>query len=106
MGRALIKQPNGKYMLWSSIVDGPIKINMTEEDYINFKMEEAKEKAKETINNYTRDSEYLLDELLFTYDMCYEEKCKLYNDLLLASYEDKDIKEPIFGQLPTKCGDS
>ena len=71
MGRVLIEQPNGKVMLWSSIVDAPIAFDMTLDDYIEFKTKEARQEAIETFNNYKRNSDYLFD-LLF----CYKIICK------------------------------
>lgn len=42
MGRFLIKQPNGRYCLFSSVVDCPIYVNLTEQDYIDIYMEYVK----------------------------------------------------------------
>lgn len=50
MGRFLIKQPNGKYCLFSTVVDCPVMYNLTKEDYINYKIEQAKEEAIELLN--------------------------------------------------------
>lgn len=49
MGRFLIKQPNGLYCLFSTIVDCPVYHNMTKEDYIEYKMQQAKEAAEELL---------------------------------------------------------
>lgn len=50
MGRFLIKQPNGKYCLFSTTVDCPVMYNLTKEEYINYKVEQAKEYAMEILN--------------------------------------------------------
>jgi hypothetical protein len=42
MGRQIIKQPNGKYCIFSSIVDNVISYNMGEEEIINKFVEESK----------------------------------------------------------------
>ena len=42
----IFKQPNGKLGRFSSVVDCPTHINMTEEDYINYRVEIAIEEAK------------------------------------------------------------
>lgn len=101
MGRVLIEQPNGKVMLWSSIIDAPIAFDMTLDDYIEFKMEEARQEAIKTFNNYKRNSDYLFD-LLFCYNMDYEERDELYKKLLSIGYKKEDIRDIIFGQLPER----
>ena len=40
MARQIIKQPNGKLAIWSSIVDDFIITEATTEEYINFRIEE------------------------------------------------------------------
>lgn len=54
MANQIIKQPNGKYCIFSSIVDNVTFYNMTEQDIINERVKEAKEKiendVKETIS--------------------------------------------------------
>lgn len=42
----IFRQPNGKLGRFSSVVDCPTHINMTEEDYINYRVEIAVEEAK------------------------------------------------------------
>ena len=49
MGRQIIKQPNGKYAVFSSIVDDFIFINITIEEYIKFRIAEESEQIRETI---------------------------------------------------------
>ena len=44
MGHQIIKQPNGKLALWSSVVDDFIMLNATEQHIIDYYLE--KEKAK------------------------------------------------------------
>lgn len=45
MGSFIVKQPNGLYCEFSSIVDTITTYNMTEEEYINMCVERAKERA-------------------------------------------------------------
>ena len=52
MGSFISKQPNGLYCRFSSIVDCPTDWNMTAEDYINMKAEEARKDAMETLEKY------------------------------------------------------
>jgi len=45
MGGFIAKQPNGLYCRFSTVVDTITNMNMTEEDYINYCVERAKEEA-------------------------------------------------------------
>ena len=46
MGRQIIKQPNDKYAVWSSVIDDFIIINATPDELIEGFIEEAKETIK------------------------------------------------------------
>ena len=48
------KQPNGLYCRFSTVTDCPTAWNMTREDYINMKMQEAKEDAEDVLDNYLK----------------------------------------------------
>lgn len=50
MGRQIIKQQNGLYCVWSTIVDDIIAYDMTREDYINMRVEEERERFEKDIN--------------------------------------------------------
>jgi hypothetical protein len=52
MGAFISKQPNGLYCRFSSIVDCPTHINMTEKDYIKICQESAKEEAIDVLQNH------------------------------------------------------
>lgn len=101
MSRVLIRQPNGKYLLWSSIVDGPIKINMTKEEYIEFKKQEAEEDAMDTLENYSRDYNYIYD-LIFIFNMDDNQIIDFRNALIEAGYLPKIIDDIIEKQLLEK----
>jgi hypothetical protein len=49
MGHQIIKQPNGKYCIYSSIVDDIITFNATVEDIINERIEEAKKDIEKEV---------------------------------------------------------
>jgi len=51
MGQQIIKQPNGKYCLFSSIVDNITDYNMSKNDIIEKWTNEAKEKNTKSVNN-------------------------------------------------------
>ena len=50
MGREIIKQPNGKYAIFSSIIDNFIFVNATKEEYIKFRIKEETKRVKEELN--------------------------------------------------------
>lgn len=51
MGRQIIKQPNGKYCIFSSIVDNVTHYDMSVEDIIEDWANEAKNKIVEDVKN-------------------------------------------------------
>lgn len=51
MGRFVSKQPNGKYCIFSTIVDTIVEDNMTEKQYIKRCKQEAVKTAKYTLKH-------------------------------------------------------
>lgn len=49
MGRQIIKQPNGKYCIWSSMVDDVIWMHMEEEDIIDEWAKEARHEIEKKV---------------------------------------------------------
>ena len=49
MGRSIIKQPNGKLAVWSTIVDNFILDDATKQEYIAIRIKEETEKINETV---------------------------------------------------------
>ncbi|MBD5362722.1 MAG: hypothetical protein HDR79_07740 [Bacteroides sp.] len=54
MGAFIARQPNGLLCRWSSVVDNITHYNMTEEEYIEYRAEEAREKARWELENTPR----------------------------------------------------
>lgn len=52
MSGMISKQPNGLYCRISTVVDAPTHWNMTEQDYIDMRVEKAKKEAREVLANY------------------------------------------------------
>lgn len=50
MARQIIKQPDGLYAIWSTVVDDFIFVNGTREDIVEFYVEEAVKAAEQGIN--------------------------------------------------------
>lgn len=57
MGAFIVKQPNGLYCRFSTVVDCPTHWNMTEEEYIEMCAEKAREEAREVLANRVRPFE-------------------------------------------------
>lgn len=49
MGRHIIKQPNGKLAIWSTIVDNFIMTDATPEEYVDFRINEETERVKKDL---------------------------------------------------------
>lgn len=55
MGRQIIKQPNGKYCIFSSIVDSITHYHMEEQDIINEWVEESKKEIEKEVKEIISD---------------------------------------------------
>lgn len=55
MGRQIIKQPNGKFCIFSTIVDSVTFYHMEEQDIINEWVEEAKKEIEENVKKIISD---------------------------------------------------
>lgn len=54
MGAFISKQPNGKYCRFSTVVDTVTDYNMTEQDYIDLKVAEARQEAIDIIHRHCK----------------------------------------------------
>ena len=54
MGAFIARQPNGLLCRWSSVVDNITHYNMTEDEYIEYCAEDAREKARWELENTPR----------------------------------------------------
>ena len=52
----IAKQPNGKYCRFSTIIDCPTHINMTKEDYLEYRIKTAIEEAEREVNEMFDES--------------------------------------------------
>lgn len=106
MGRTLIRQPNGKLMIWSSIIDEPIYYDITEDEYVEIKAAEAREEAKMNLKkkNFIKDPCYI-NCLISAYGKDTEEIGKLIALLDLVGYDSKKIHKIINEQLAEQIED-
>ena len=51
MGAFIARQPNGLLCRWSSVVDNITHYNMTEEEYIEYRAEVARERARRELSD-------------------------------------------------------
>lgn len=85
MGAFIAKQPNGRYIRFSGIVDCPTHWNMTEEDYIKLCEERAREEALDILKHHLRPFDEVR-KYFTTNNMTRKE----FNKIL------KECKEPIY----------
>lgn len=72
MGSFICRQPNGLLCRFSTVVDTVTHHNMTDEEYIHLKMEQAREEAEDVIKNHLKPFEWI-DEYFVDNNMTEEE---------------------------------
>ena len=84
MGSFISKQPNGLYCRFSTVVDCPTNWNMTVEDYIALKVQDAIKEAIDVLENYIQpfDYEICLQNRLRVQARIPERMQRLYADVL------------------------
>lgn len=80
MGAFICRQPNGKLCRFSSIVDCITDYNMTEEEYIEMKAEQAREDARHTIEHCLKPYSWI-DEYFRPGNMSQEEFEKIKKEM-------------------------
>ena len=96
MGGFICKQPNGLYCRYSSVVDSITHWNMTEEDYIEYCAERAREEARHTLKHRLKPFEHILEDF-YPYNMSVEKFKEVVREM---GYEgelpdDKYYEEPV-----------
>ena len=61
MGAFIARQPNGLLCRWSSVVDNITHYNMTEDEYVEYCAEEARERARREIKDYIQPFSEILE---------------------------------------------
>ena len=64
MGAFISKQPNGLYCRFSTVTDCVTHYNMTEDDYVSWIVESAKEEAKDILLYHTRPFEEVTENFM------------------------------------------
>lgn len=64
MAGFVVKQPNGLYCRFSTVVDCPTDWNMTEEDYIELCRKRAEEEAKRVLKYHLRPFEMVKERFI------------------------------------------
>ena len=68
MGAFIVKQPNGNYCRFSTVVDCPTHWNMTEDYYIDMCKEkairDAEEEAKDVLANHVHPFEWVIENFI------------------------------------------
>lgn len=68
MSAFICKQPNGKYCRFSTVVDTVTHINMTEDEYIAYRVEIAIRNAREELNNHLQPFDEIKKQFYPEYD--------------------------------------
>jgi len=73
MGHQIVKQPNGRYSMWSTIVEDFIYKNLTGKQYIDIEAkrvyEDKKEELEKVFANLDNEGGYTMD-----YEQCLEQR--------------------------------
>ena len=86
MGAFIVKQPNGLYCRFSTVVDCPTDWNMTEEDYVEICAEQAREEARRTLKYYLRPFD-MVKECFFPNNMTETEFKKCLEEMSNKEYK-------------------
>ncbi len=57
MARQIVIQPNGLYAMWSTIIDDFIKVDLTRDQYIEYRAKESYEDKKKEMTEMFNDIE-------------------------------------------------
>jgi hypothetical protein len=94
MGRIVSKQPNGLYCVFSTIVDNFIICDLTEEEYIEYRVEKAKEEAMEDAKLVLKKYIQPFDSVIANFHPSNEEDLQDFIKILkLVGCTDDKIKE-------------
>ena len=93
MGQQIIKQPNGKYCLFSSVIDSVTYYNMTKEEIVEIWTEQAKKDFEEKVNNIIGKLDKG-EKPYFQFTKCYEEMLQTILEVHDA-YEMQNVKNAI-----------
>lgn len=106
MAWTIIRQPNGKLMIWSSVVDEPVYYDITEEEYIEIMANEARDKAKSDLKrkNFVKESSWV-NCLICAYGKDTEELDDLVNILSSVGYDTKKIRNIMNEQIAEELED-
>ncbi len=74
MSRQIIKQPDGKYAIWSSIVDDFILVDITKEEYVQFSIVKAEKEVRKDLDEVFKAVDSGHPEMIYlNFAMTYEE---------------------------------
>ena len=80
MGAFICRQPNGKLCRFSTVVDSVTHYNMTDDEYIEMKAEQAREDARYTLEHHVKPYAWI-DEYFRPGEMTQEEFEKIKKEM-------------------------
>jgi len=82
MARMIIKRPDGKYAIWSSIVDDFIFDGITKKEWVKHRIKEATERVKKDLKDvFKAVDEGKPERFYLWFAMTYEEAKKLRDEI-------------------------
>ena len=86
MGAFICRQPNGLLCRFSTVVDCITDYNMSEDEYIEMKAEQARKEARDTIDNHLKPYKWI-DDYFIPNNMTLEEHESIKKEM------EKDLRE-------------
>jgi hypothetical protein len=82
MGRQIIKKANGRYAVWSTVIDDFIWDGITKKQYVNFRLQELEEEWRKEIEKiFKAIAKGEARNIYHQFTMTYEEALKLRSEL-------------------------
>ncbi len=90
MGAFLCRQPNGKLCRFSTVTDTITHYNMTDEEYIEMKAEEARCEARKTIQSHLKPFEWVDEYFIPSSNMTRKEFNSIKKDMAKIDNEEEE----------------
>ena len=95
MATIAIKQPNGLFMMFSSISSSPIEMNLTRDEFIKLYVDIEKDCSYKTPEQSLQDAIKTIDEYLYPWEEFY--------DRYIPMYREDDDKETSLQRIEREC---
>lgn len=102
MATIAIKQPNGLFMMFSSVSSSPIEMNLTRDEFIKLYVDIEKDCSYKTPEQSLQDAIKTIDEYLYPWEEFYDRYCPMYRE---DDEEETGLEriERVCSKEPKKC---